>query len=219
MILSRSDEFSSFRWNENAGRYISNTGRFISADNVRIAYEGAITNSRARIRALSESLQNSGISLADWQTQMIDEIRIVNNMGAALARGGWAEMSQSDWGFVGSVTRRQYDFLSQFALDIENGLPLDGRFLQRADLYGSSYRGTLNDMKRRMETSRGRDEERRVLGVADHCQSAGGLTGCVELAGQGWQPINSLPRIGTSPCRTNCQCHFEFRTTGGESTE
>jgi hypothetical protein len=54
------------------------------------------------------------------------------------------------------------------------------------------------------------DEERRVLGVADHCP------GCLEQAGLGWQPIGTLDEIGTEECGNNCRCEYEYRK-GGEN--
>jgi hypothetical protein len=57
----------------------------------------------------------------------------------------------------------------------------------------------------------GAAQERRRLGVAEHCRTHGDLEGCVELHDLGWQPIGSLPRLGQTPCRTNCKCHWQFR--------
>ena len=54
-------------------------------------------------------------------------------------------------------------------------------------------------------------EERRVLERAEHCESDEELEGCIELSEKGWQPIGTLPRLGVSPCRSNCRCRFDYR--------
>jgi hypothetical protein len=58
----------------------------------------------------------------------------------------------------------------------------------------------------------GKQMERRVLGVAEHCSD------CVEYAARGWQPIGELPELGDSRCISNCRCHFIYRTADGDGT-
>ena len=98
----------------------------------------------------------------------------------------------------------------------------NGILLVRSDLYASAARGTYEDTGTYVnQVYGGRTQERRALGDAEHCHTVRtraeavmaqpGLEGCVELAAKGWQPIGSLPKIGQSPCRSNCKCTKIYR--------
>lgn len=198
-------------WDERTGKYASaSTGRFVKFSRVRDSLDQVALRSQANMRGLSEQLLSGNMSLAEWQARMAQEIKTLHTASAAAANGGWAQMSKSDWGSAGAKIKRQYQYLQNFANEIASGKqPLNGRLLVRSDLYGKAGRGTYEDMRRRyQEQSNLMDEERRVLGEAEHCPD------CLDYAGEGWQPIGSLPRIGESVCRTNCACTFEYRRLG-----
>jgi hypothetical protein len=141
---------------------------------------------------------------------MMEQIKLAHTASAAAARGGWAQMSQSDWGAAGRMIRDQYDYLRNFADQIASGQQLlNGNALVRADLYADAARGTFEQMRRRYEQQQnGMQEERRVLGEADHCE------GCLAQAELGWQPIGTLDPIGAEECITRCHCTFFYRKLG-----
>jgi hypothetical protein len=200
-----------YGWNEAAGRYIDlATGQFVSGVEIRGALEAVIDGARADIQTISMQLQAGEINLADWQTRMMQAIKEINTAAAAEANGGWAQMSQADWGRAGQWIQKQYEYLDKFADAIFTGdQPLNGNFLRRADLYGQSGRGLVEQMRRAWQkNNNAMEEERRTLGEADHCM------GCLEQASRGWQPIGSLDPIGAEECSTNCHCYFEFRRRG-----
>ena len=202
-----------FGWNESTGRYRDlTTGRFLSEKIVTSEIDKLVLSSSETMRGITRQLVDGNLSLPEWQGQMMREIKAINRITGEIARGGYNQMSPSDWGKIGAETKRQYKYLQKFAAEIASGKqPLDGRCLTRAELYGKAGRGTYHEMKRKGAARKGKGEERRVLGAAEHCTSSGGLDGCVEIAGLGWQPAGTLPRIGESPCRTHCKCTFEFR--------
>lgn len=205
--IKRSNVTPDYGWNERAGRYVNlSTGRFVTNSQIKGALEGMVDASKRNINGLSQSLLDGDISLAEWRASMMAEIKTMHTAAAAAKRGGWAQMSQSDWGWTGSKIKAQYQYLERFAQQILDGTQkLDGRVLTRANLYGMAQRGTFEEMGRRLAFNAGYTEERRVLGAAEHCD------GCVEQAGQGWQPLGTLDPIGGEECRTNCQCEFEYR--------
>ena len=202
---------SQYGWNESAGRYVDlDTGRFVPFSDVRNALESVIDVSGVRMNILTENLVGGQISLAEWQAGMMEQIKISHTASAASARGGWAQMSQSDWGAAGRLVRMQYDYLSNFANEIASAKQLlNGTALVRADLYADAARGTFEEIRRRYErTMNGMEQERRVLGEADHCK------GCLDQAALGWKPIGSLDPIGAEECVTRCHCTFIFRKRG-----
>lgn len=202
---------SDYAWNETAGRYINlNTGRFVPFNAVRDQLESVIDQSAIRMNGITQQLIDKQVSLAEWQSVMMEQIKLSHTAAAAASRGGWAQMSQSDWGATGRMIRDQYDYLRGFADQIASGeQALDGRALMRADLYGDAARGTFEQMRRRYEQQQnGMEEEIRVLGEADHCN------GCLEQAALGWQPIGTLDPIGAEECITRCHCTFQYRRVG-----
>lgn len=207
-----------YRWNETAARYIGANGQFVSRAVVNSALEQTITGSQSEMTLLSERLQSGSISLTEWRAGMAEQIKILDTSEAALARGGWDQMTQSDWGWVGSQVKEQYKYLDNFAGEISNGDQLlNGVFLRRVKMYAQAGRGTFEEMRRRyMRIYKDASEERRVLGVAEHCETYKGLEGCVELAQRGWQPVGTLPPIGDTPCMVNCKCSFEYRDQSGQ---
>jgi hypothetical protein len=157
-------------------------------------------------------LANGEITLAKWQQGMSAQIKNSHLAAGASAKGGWAQMSQADYGQVGGRLKRQYEYLNNFAADIASGKQkLNGNFLRRADMYLEAARGTYEEARRRLYAQSGYTEERRVLGRAEHCKD------CLDFAGRRWQPINTLPPIGASICLTNCHCRFIYRKTDGST--
>lgn len=196
---------SRYKWNEPAGRYIGPDGRFVSFGTVRRFLDETLDSHEKKIMTLSSALQERRISLAEWQVGMRDSLKDLHLASGALARGGWAQMSPADYGRVGQELREQYEFLGRFAKQIEDGLPLDGRFLRRTQLYAQSGRVSYTKALRQEMLLRGFEEELSVLAQADHCSE------CVSEAAKGWVPIGTLVNIGERICKSNCRCTLEFR--------
>jgi hypothetical protein len=190
-----------------SGRYRSRgTGRYVSGVEIRGALDVAIDAAAKDMRAVSEQLRAGAISLAEWQLAMERGIKNMHVASGAAAKGGWAQMSQSDWGRVGKEIQRQYEYLRTFAEQIATGRQkLNGQFLSRAEMYVQSARTTFHEIERREQERHGMDEERRERHSRDSCPT------CVDQARLGWQPIGTLRRIGDSECRTRCRCGFVFR--------
>lgn len=211
--------FAGYGWNAVTHRYYDlDTGKFVSKATIRNALESVMDVSAVRMNKLSEKLAQGVISLADWEKGMLGLIKQSNIAAAALANGGWHNMSQSDWGAVGNFIRGQYDYLRNFAKEIAEGKQaLDGRFLVRTDMYGDAANTMYAHMRTRGFIADGYDEERRVLeDKVNACDD------CIDYAAEGWQPIGTLPEPGDeSVCLTRCRCEKEFRisTEAGSETE
>lgn len=210
---------AAYEWVESAGRYRNLiNGQWVSWDTVRSALEQTLSASQSTITTVSQKLVDGSISLAQWQLEMEKQVKLVNVISSALARGGWAQMTPSDWGWVGQRVRTQYQYLRNFANDIANGKQaLNGRLVLRARMYAQSARSTFQEMRRRyMRIYKNAAFEARVLTPgAEHCKSTDQRPGCVELAAKGMQPIGTLPPIGVATCLTFCLCHFVFYNTDG----
>lgn len=194
-----------YKWDEKLGRYRDARGRLVAAADVRRALDLVIVQANQNISGLTNQLVKGDLTLAEWQTAMAKQLKIYHTASAALANGGWGQMTKADWGRVGAQLREQYKFLRDFAKDIAAGrTPLDGRAIMRSQLYTEAMRGTYESERRHNYRKRA-NEERRVLGISDHCGD------CIDAEARGWQPIGTLPRIGDSVCGGRCHCTFEYR--------
>ena len=195
---------SSYSWNEIAGRYRGADGKFVSFERIRRFLDEALDRNEAKVASLATQLRNRAITLAEWQIGMRDTIKDIHLASSALARGGWAQMSEADYSKVAEKIEFQLMKLNNFALQIENGLPLDGRFARRTTLYAQSGRVTYHESLRNEMALRGYTLEKSVLASSDHCSE------CVSEANRGFVPIGDLVLIGERICRSNCRCTVEF---------
>lgn len=195
-----------FRYNAKAYSYVDERGRFLSRREVRDVLDNALANNGKIVRDLTQQLREGRISLADWQTGMAREIKNVHLYSAAAARGGWAQMTQADYGRAGQRIATQYRFLRGFAEDIASGKqPLNGRALERAAMYSEAGRNTFHHVEREEMEVRGMTEERSILHANDSCE------GCLEEEAAGWQPIGEGVPIGERDCLTRCKCTTDYR--------
>ncbi|MBN9393450.1 MAG: hypothetical protein J0I20_35795 [Chloroflexi bacterium] len=183
------------------------TGRYLTAQEVRKVVDAVIDSYQAEFVAISARLQAGELSLAEWQMQMAQAVKGLHVATAVAANGGFNNMSQADYGFVGSQVKRQYQFLQGFADDIVSGKQLvqSGSLLNRTKLYAQAARGTYEQTARRRERLAGSTEEKRNLGASDSCQT------CLDEAAKSWQPIGTLRAIGDSLCLANCRCEFSYK--------
>lgn len=163
---------------------------------------------------LAAALQEGRISLSEWEAQMRDVIRAELTVAMELAKGGRDNVTPSDWGYVGSQAKEQYDKLSAFARDIQSDPAkwLNGRLLnQRMDLYGQlGYSALEADLGREAQKG-GFTEERNRLEQRDE----GNCDGCLAETARGWVPIGELIPVGERDCYTNDRCEIEYRKPDG----
>jgi hypothetical protein len=199
-----------FTWDVRAQQYRGRSGRFVSRQEIRNALDRALNTAQGRVISLAEQLRTGTVSLAVWQTAMAEELKTLHLYSAAAAKGGWAQMTDTDYGRVGRILRDQYQYLRGFASDIAGEKyrdGLDGRFLNRVKLYARSGRMTYHAIQRNEMFDAGRTEVRSVLHPAEHCDQ------CVEQARMGWVAIDD-PRyipVMNRTCLSNDLCTEDFR--------
>lgn len=166
---------------------------------------------------LNAKLKAGEITVAEWESGVRGRLYALYLAALLLLTGG--SPTPADYLLMTVALEVQYSYLSKFAADIASDPDawLTGRLDARLALYAASAYAAYELFRQSLVTNAGFTEERRVLGIADHCHQSPNAPGCVELASKGWQPIGTLPKIGSATCRTNCRCHFEYRkpTSGG----
>lgn len=199
---------SVYRWDERVKQYRNvQTGKFVKRQEVRAALDKMLDEAKEDAISLARDLQEGNITTSRWQAEMRDLMRNVHTAAGASAKGGWAQMTPSDWGFIGSELKREYQFLQNFAEQVSNeDIPLDGRFVTRAGLYGESARTTYHEVEKRDMFNSGFTEERSILDpAANHCSE------CLDMADRGWVPVNTLIPIGARICLGKCKCTMIYR--------
>lgn len=204
-------------WDEDVGRYRGFNGRFVASSTVRRALDrtlDAAVSPQGRVSVLSNALQSGEISLADWQTGMMKEVKNVHINSATAARGGYANMNQAEWGRVGQRIRFHYDRLDYFARQIQAGeVVLDGRFLTRSNMYIQAGRSTYERTADAEQRQYGFTEIRNILRDRVKACESGIRVGCINLTEMGWMSLDD-PRWaapGERTCLGSCRCETEYR--------
>lgn len=197
-----------YSWNAGSRQYVDASGKFVARSKVKAALDVVIDAAARDIEDIAGRLQSGQIDIGEWYRETAARIKTINVASAALAVGGTHGLTPSVLGSTAARIKRQYQFLSQFAYELENGLPLDGTFLSRAASYGHSGRPTYEAIVRKRDIAAGDESERRRLHPGEHCR------GCVEEAAKGWQPAGVLKDIGDCECLNFCNCTFERSRSG-----
>jgi hypothetical protein len=207
MTTTPTDTLTQYSYDPRSMRYRNNnTGRYVTTTEVRAAVDQVIDAQESNFTSAASQLILGQITLADFQRQTAANIKTLHLATGLAANGGVNNAGPDDLAHIEDLINRQYEFLRNMGNDIETGKqPMDGRLLARVRLYAHAARGTYEDVARRLARVGGALQEKRMLGVADHC------IGCLEEYGKGWQPIGTLRDIGDTPCRTLCHCHFVFK--------
>lgn len=196
----------SFTWDAARGRYRDASGKLVPDRQVRAVLDVVLRRQAEHMRDLTGQLQGGTLTLGDWQRQMMQAVKSSHLMGTSLASGGWKQMTQADFGWAGQRIRSQYAYLDKFARDIAAGRQSLTGAPARAELYAESARATHRAATQRMARLRGLEQERNVLGAADHCR------GCLAQQARGWVPLGELVPPGLRDCRSRCHCSVTFRT-------
>lgn len=195
-----------FTFDPSTGRFRDASGALVREDSIRAALDVVLASSAQAMREMTQSLVDGSLSLAGWQALMMSEVKTANLIGATLGHGGWALMDQSAFGWTGQRIRAQYAYLRGFAQDIAAGRQrLDETALSRATLYAEAARQTHRAAQGRLAEQFGAQQERNVLGAADHC------AGCLSATAQGWVPIGTLVPCGSRNCLSRCHCYITYR--------
>ena len=109
-------------------------------------------------------------------------------------------------------TDKQFEYFTKFQTEVENGTqPIDGTFVARAEMYGASTWGVAQNTILDTAPSYGMQLGRRVHGPSDvPCVD------CRAAVASGWIPIDEIPPIGQSVCRSRCHCHIEYEDSLGD---
>lgn len=197
-------------WEENSGvtgRYRDRvTGLYVKGSTVRRELDAYLDKKNEPAVALSIALQEGKISVADWQTGMMDITKKVHVNAVAVSVGGAENMTPTDRGRAGGFIKAQYTYLRNFALDIESGKQrLDGTFMNRTKQYVQAGRRTMYAAKEEALKASPVTHVGSLRHVRDSC------TQCIELDKKwyAWGDA-TYEHPGDRICRKNCRCSERY---------
>lgn len=170
-----------YRWEPNAGasgRYRDERGRFVASSTVRRELDRDRTTATRRVRWPGAARAGGGSWRISGDRGMRRVVKNTHLNAIALERGGYANLTHSDYGRAGQIIREQYGYLKGFAADIASGKQkLDGTLAARARLYSqagrnSYYRSKAANMSDRVT------HQRSIRGKWHSCWQ------CIELNGK-----------------------------------
>lgn len=174
-----------FTWDKKTRQYRKPNGRFIGVKEMTTLRRDYLSREQDIAKGLTAQLFRKDITMQDWYSGMRQQLTRTISTQFVLARGGRSQMTQRDWGLVGSIVKEQLPFLNNFSQQIA-----DGNFTE----------SQLGEVQRR---------------AAMYANSAneGFSTGSLEAAAPSVGIRNRLPAVpgsGDTPCLTSCLCNLRI---------
>jgi len=191
-----------YSWDDRLRNYVDNdTGRMVKRSDITDLLRDMTKASEDRISEYGRLAADGSMSPRAFYEAMQQEIKLATNTNAALAKGGWAQMTQADWGANGAQLRQEYAYLRNFAGEIAAGNLTPAQIAARANLYANSTYSRYWEITTEEQRQRGMTQERLVtMGDDKVCEI------CQDEASKGWQPIGTY----IPPIHPGCRCDVEY---------
>lgn len=208
-----------WQWDENIARYrypsarAGRLGRLVPPERTQRLFERRLGARREMALAITDRYLSGRMTTREWQDALKQVVRDAQLEARVLAVGGRANMTFVDFGAVGGRAGHEYQILGHLGQLIDSGglSPAQIR-VATSRRFGATVRETYRRGREHVHAQAGyRDERSHLEEGAEHCG------GCLDAAGQGWQPLGSLTPIGERDCRTGCRCTFEYRVSEEQS--
>jgi hypothetical protein len=200
-----------YAWDAARQQFRDARGRFVAATTPQQELTKALTKVGLKTDRLASQLREGKLTLDQWRVEMQTIIKQVHAGGAALARGGFANLTAEDVTRVEKRIMVEYQYLEAWTQDLSAGAaPMDGTLASRARLYVNQGRVAYHTERHQAVQDAGFNEVRSVLHPAEHCEV------CIEQAeagpdGDGWQSVEIFIPIGARTCLSNDRCTVEYR--------
>lgn len=193
-------------YDQRAGRYRNERGRFLSQKAVETLVDGRIDKLDATLRRVTKMMAEGNLTLDQWQGSVREAIKAAHIQAAIIGHGGRDSMGASEYGRIGQRLRSEYAFLQNFANEILGGRISAPMAVARISLYAHSVRGSYWQGLELRKQSEGYGMMRRILDPqAQHCSD------CPAYAARGIVPLGTLPMPGQRcACRARCRCTVQF---------
>lgn len=124
-----------WRWDDKVKRYRDPTGKFISPKNMLSIRDQFLERRMGIVNGLGDDLATGKINVQQWVYNMRQEIKRAYLGEYELGVGGRNMMTQADYGRVGGQLKRQYEYLNNFAKEIQDGKLSQAQIQMRSRMY------------------------------------------------------------------------------------
>lgn len=199
-----------FYYDPKAGRYryakgTVGAGQFVPPAAVTALTQKQIQSVQADMGTLGQMLVDGKISLATWQTETANALKIIHSQQYLLGVGGKANMTSADYLAIGRELKDQYSWLRMFAQEVTQGVMSAAQFKARLQLYAAAASVSFARGQQASALREGKRYMQRFLRPAEHCPD------CPGYAARGRVPIGELPLpTQDCQCRANCKCYVEY---------
>lgn len=187
------------------------TGKMISRNIITDALKNYLDYRSTVLESVAEKYVAGFLSKEEFFVIFSREVANGHKAAAALAKGGWHNMSQSDWGVVGHYLRDDYRNIVNFIDDIENGRYTDSEgnyqvaaILNRARAYASTSYTIYWRLFDAIQQEDPNISEEKWNAILDDVT----CSRCAGLAALGWVPKGTLPNPALHP---SCRCEKDYR--------
>ena len=196
------------QWSRKRAQYRTPDGRWIGKQDVRKIIDRDIETTQLRLAATAGEYQAGGLSYELWEARTLTELKRLHIAHAAAAKGGFAQLTQADYGLIGGKLKAQFRYFDGLRREIGRNPAYaeSARFKWRVESYAQAARTTYEAVRFNVEVDAGATHARRILHAKESCP------GCVGAAGAGWIPVDSMVMIGGYECNVHCRCTIEYKT-------
>jgi hypothetical protein len=206
-----------FEWDERTQRYRvisgSGKGQFITKEAITTLQGKAIAASGSVISKYNKDYFDGGISLQEWQTGIVTELRDLHLQAYALGAGGWENLTDADYANIKKTLDSEMVFFDAFSKEIADGKLSNAQIEARSQMYASRLNNVYENGRLASHIKAGYKTESRHRTVTESCEE------CIEYELAGIVEINTLPNPGEAcRCRSNCKCYKQYyKTEKGQS--
>lgn len=197
------------KFSPRTAQYIdTDTGRFVPRATVLATVEEEITKFQSRLTKIVNRYNRGQINLAQFQAEMMGQIKTSLIQSASIASGGKKRLDRSTKRALQARLRNRFGYLRNFAQEIEKGELTPGEIANRTRSYAEAYRATFYDAEKRMRKDLAFNQAARWLDPsAQHCDD------CLRHTTNGkWKPIDEVVSPGNNcKCHGRCRCFIRYR--------
>lgn len=192
-----------YYWNSKTGRFHDKSNNvFVKRADVLKHLDIEHNKSKVRMQGLARRLVSNKLTLPEFQTLMIDELKGSHLRMALLSSGGKNGISNNGYLSTARTLKEQYRYLNGFVNAIASGEMTENGIINRAGMYANSSAIAFNNAEKVNRIENGAVYGRRVLDPqAQHCAS------CIKYERKEWTPVEEIVPRGTNcECHQNCKC-------------
>jgi hypothetical protein len=197
-----------YTWDPVKRRFIDENGKTVRSDTLRKWVDDTTLAIGLYFILLSQRVQSGEITMSEWAAQMRADLTAMHLAMTAVAFGGDEQVDEDGWSYASQVILTQQGYFNNFHADyVFSGKEIDDSAVARTAMYAAAGYLTFENAVALRESKAGMTLYRRNTAGGEVCPE------CVDYAARGWQPIGTLPPIGTSSrCMVRCRCWFSYRT-------